>query len=164
MDAISYAKSALQDQLGLLSACAAGMDDAQYNWKPGGTANPAAKSHVHAVSSVDFFINMLVGGGPLLWGDFAKQHGLPESPMGIWTYDGAVPVEPMRDYAAKAGAAALEVVGAMKDADLDREIETQFFGKKPAAFLIQLAGYHAVGHGGDIATVKGMQGLKGLPF
>ncbi len=48
--------------------------------------------------------------------------------------------------------------------DLDREIETQFFGRKSAAWLLQLAGVHSVGHGGDIAAVKGMQGLKGLPF
>lgn len=164
MDAITYAKNALQDQLGLLATCAAGMDDAQYNWKPGGTANSAAKSHVHAITSVDFFINMIVRGGAVSWGDFAKQHSLPENPMGIWTFDGTIPAEPMREYAANVTRAAVDYVGSLTDADLDREIETNFFGRKPVAFLVQLAGYHAVGHGGDIATVKGMQGLKGLPF
>jgi hypothetical protein len=164
VDGITYAKTALQDQLALVTTCAADMDDAQYNWKPGGTANSAAKSHVHAVTSVDFFINGIVRGEALMWGAFAKEHGLAENPMGIWTFEGNVPVGPMREYAASVHSAAVEYIGSLKDADLDREIETNFFGRKPVSFLVQLAGYHAVGHGGDIATVKGMQGLKGLPF
>ena len=164
MDAVTYAKTALESQLGLLTACAAGMDDAQYNWKPGGTANSAAASHVHAVSSIDFFINNIARGEALLWTDFAKAHGMPDSPLAIWTYDGIVPADAMREYAGKVQASAIEYVGTLKDADLDREIETQFFGRKPVAFLVQLAGFHAVGHGGDIAAVKGLQGLKGLPF
>ena len=150
MDAITYATTALQDQLGLLTMCADGMDDAQYNWKPGGTANVAAKSHVHAVTSVDFFINMLVKGDTTMWGDVAKPLGLPENPMGIWTYEGTIPVQPIREYAAKVQASVLEHVGSLKESDLDREIETNSSAGGPS-FLVQLAGYHAVGHGGDIA-------------
>jgi hypothetical protein len=30
--------------------------------------------------------------------------------------------------------------------------------------VLQLLGMHTAGHAGDMATVKGMQGLKGLPF
>lgn len=164
MDAITYAKTALESQLGLLAACAAGMDDAQYNWKPGGTANSAAKSHVHAVTSIDFFINGIVRGEALMWTEFAKANGLPDSPLGIWTYEGNIPADAIREYAGKVQASAVEYVGTLKEGDLDREIETNFFGRKPVSFLVQLAGYHAVGHGGDIAAVKGMQGLKGLPF
>ena len=164
MDAVTYAKTALESQLGLLGACAAGMDDAQYNWKPAGTANSAAKSHVHAVTSMDFFLNGNARAAAMIWTTFAPANGLPENPQGIWTYDEVIPVAAMTEYANQVKASALEYVGSLKDSDLDREVDTQFFGKKPVSFLIQLSGFHAVGHGGDIAAVKGMQGLKGLPF
>ena len=149
---------------GLVGQCAGGVDDAQYNWKPGGTANSAAKSHVHAISSMDFFINGTVQGKEMLWASFASKHGLPESPLAVWGYEGTIPVEAMKDYSKSVQDAVLEYVGSLSDADFDREVETQFFGKKSVAWLVQLAGMHAVGHAGDMAAVKGMQGLKGLPF
>lgn len=164
MDAIAYAKTDLESAFNLLNICAAGLDEAQYNWKPAGTANVIAKSHVHALSSIDFFISGIIKGGELGWPKFAQQHGLPANPLEIWRYEGAVPMAPTLEYGTQVQKNALEFVGSLKDADLDREIETQFFGKKTAAWLLQLTGVHSVGHGGDMAAVKGMQGLKGLPF
>jgi hypothetical protein len=140
------------------------MDDAQYNFKPGGTANTPAKSHVHAVTSLDFFLTGIAQGKPLAWGDFAGQHGLPANPMEIWGFDGQVPLAAMNEYAQQVQKNALAYVASLTDADFDREVETNFFGKKSVAFLIHLAGMHAVGHAGDMAAVKGIQGLKGLPF
>jgi hypothetical protein len=164
MDAVTYAKTNLEGSLGLVHTCAQGLDEAQYNWKPGGTANVIAKSHVHAMTSVDFFIIGIVKGGELGWTKVAQTTGLPASPLEIWGYEGTIPLAAIAEYSANVQKSALDYVATMKDADLDREIETQFFGKKSAAWLLQLAGYHAVGHAGDMAAVKGMQGLKGLPF
>jgi hypothetical protein len=164
MNTAEYAKSSLEAMLGLVGTCAGGMDDSQYNWKPGGTANSAAKSHVHALTSMDFFINGAVQGKPLLWPEVAAQHNLPANPMEIWGFDGPIPVDPIKEYAANLQAGVLAHIGSLSDADFDREVETQFFGKKSVAFLVSLAGMHAVGHAGDMAAVKGMQGLKGLPF
>lgn len=164
MDAVTYATSNLKEAFGLVNMCAAGVDEAQYNWKPSGTCNVMAKSHVHVVSSVDFFINGLVKGGKLGWSDIAQARNLPENPRDVWTFDGAIPLAAMQEYSDAVQSSVLEYVSSLKDADLDREIETQFFGTKPVAWLVQLAGNHAVGHAGDMAAIKGMQGLKGLPF
>lgn len=166
MNGVEFAKFNLEASLGLLGACAGGMDDTQYNWKPAGTANVAAKSHVHALSSADFFINGVIGGNPagLVWTPFAARNGLPESPMGIWAYEANIPYAAMQEYAGLVKTSVLDAVAKLTDADLDREVETNFFGKKSIGFLLQLAAMHAVGHGGDMATVKGLQGLKGLPF
>ena len=164
MNAAEYAKTQMESEFGLLNTCAAGMTDEQYNWKPGGTCNPAAKSHVHALTSIDFFVNATAKGGAMLWPEFAAANGLPPNPMEIWGYAGIVPAAALKEYGTQVQKSALEYVSTLSDGDFDREIETQFFGKKPVSFLLQLAGYHAVGHAGDIAAVKGMQGLKGLPF
>lgn len=164
MNAAEYAKQNLSEALGLLNVCAGGMTDEQYNWKPGGTCNVAAKSHVHALTSIDFFINGVVRGEQIMWPEVATANGLPANPLQVWQHDAPIPYAVIKDYGERVQRAALEYVGTLKDDDLDREIETQFFGRKSVAWLLQLAGNHAVGHGGDIAAVKGMQGLKGLPF
>ncbi|MEX2225799.1 MAG: DinB family protein [Dehalococcoidia bacterium] len=164
MDAVTYAKTDLETAFGLFNTCAGGMDEAQYNWKPEGTCNSIAKSHVHALSSIDFFVITLIKGGQPSWAQVAQANGLPASPLEVWNYDGQISMDAIMDYGKNVQKAALDHVATMKDADLDREIETQFFGTKTAAWLMQLAGVHSVGHGGDIAAVKGMQGLKGLPF
>jgi hypothetical protein len=164
MNAIEYAKTNLEASLGLLNTCAGGMDEGQYNFKPAGTCNSAAKSHVHAVSSLDFFINGIIKGGELSWTKVAQANGLPANPLELWNFEGTIPMAAIAEYSKDAQKAALDYVATLSDADLDREIDTQFFGKKSVAWLIQLAGTHAVGHAGDMAAVKGMQGLKGLPF
>lgn len=164
MDGATYARTQLEQAFGLMNTCASGMDDAQYNWKPSGTCNTAAKSHVHAATSIDFFIVRSLAGGQMSWGDVAAATGLPANPQEVWSYEGDIPFAPIDEYSKTIQKVALDYIATMKDDDLDREANAGPFGMKPAAFLIQLAGTHAVGHGGDIASVKGMQGLKGLPF
>lgn len=164
MDAVTYAKKALEQSFGLFNMIADGMTDQQYNMKPEGTANSIAKSHVHAMTAVDFFINGTLKGGQMGWPAFARANGLPGNPTEIWGHTGAIPLAAMKEYSANVQKSVLEYIGSLSDADLDRELDTPFFGKQTAAFLIQLADMHTVGHGGDMSAVKGLQGLKGLPF
>ena len=164
MDAITFAQGQIEQAFGLAALAAKDMTDEQYNAAPGGTSNSAAKSHVHAVTSMDFFITGLIGGGKLQWGEFAPAHGLPANPMEIWAFTGTVPMAPMNEYTASVKDRVLEQVSAMKEADLDRKIETQFFGTQSVAWILQLATAHLAAHSGDMAAAKGAQGLKGLPF
>jgi hypothetical protein len=165
MNATSYAKLQIEESFNLMNAVADGMDDSHYNWAPGGTCNSIAKSHVHALTSIDFFVNIVAkGGGALLWPEHGPKAGLPGNPMEIWGFSGTVPLAAMKEYGQAVQKAALDYIGTLSDGDLDREIETQFFGRRSLAFIVQLIGLHCAGHTGDMATVKGMQGLKGLPF
>lgn len=164
MDAPTYAKTQLESVFGLLNTCADGMDEAQYNHQPEGTCNRIAQQHVHTVSAIDFFINTLAAGGEAGWPAVAEQHGFPANPLEIWKHDGAISPAAIKEYAADVQRRALEYLGTLTGADLDRVIDTQFFGKQTVAFLLQLAATHTAGHAGDIAAIKGIQGLKGLPF
>jgi len=100
----------------------------------------------------------------MLWPAFAPQHGLPPNPMEIWGHNASISGAAMKEYAEQIQKATLDYIATLKDDDLDRQVDTQFFGTQPLAFLLQLASMHATGHAGDVAAVKGMQGLKGLPF
>ena len=164
MHATRYAKLQLEQAFNLINGAAQGMDDKQYNWKPEGTCNPAGKNHVHALTSIDFFLNFIAQGKPTLWQSFATEHGLPQNPLEVWGYDGQISMDAVNAYGQKVQQSALDYLATLSDADLDREVDTRFFGTQNVGFLLQLAGMHTVGHTGDIAALKGIQGLKGLPF
>lgn len=167
MHATTFIVGQMEQAFGLASVVTNDMTDDQYNAQPGGNANSPAKSHVHALTSMDFFVNLVIRGGSftdLAWTAFAPTHGLPANPMEIWGFSGTVPLAAMKGYADTVKQDVLDYIATLNDADLDREIETQFFGKKSTAWILQLGIVHLAGHAGDIAAVKGVQGLKGLPF
>jgi hypothetical protein len=164
MDAVTYARGSYDSALGLVGTCAGGMTDEQYNYAAGGTTNTPAKSHIHALTSVEFFVVSLIQGGKMQWPEIAAANGLPANPMEIWAHAAPIPQAPINDYAARVKAAVMSYLDGINDAELDRKISTQFFGEQTVAWILQLACYHAVGHAGDMAAVKGVQGLKGLPF
>ena len=164
MNAANYAKLQIEESFGLLNTSIGELTDEQYNWKPGGTCNPVAKSHVHVLTSVDFFIGSLLKGGAMLWPPIAEKAGLPGSPLQVWQAGDNIALATINEYGTKVQALALDYVSSLSEADFDREVETPFFGKRNVAYVVQLAGTHMVAHAGDITAVKGMQGLKGLPF
>lgn len=164
MNATTYAKLQLEQAFGLMNGTAKGMDEQQYNWKPEGTCNPVGKNHVHALTSIDFFLNAVAQGKPTFWQAVATEHGLPQNPLEVWGYDGRIPMDVVNAYGLQVQTSALDYVASLSDADLDREVDTRFFGTQNVGFLLQLAGMHTVGHTGDMAALKGIQGLKGLPF
>jgi hypothetical protein len=164
MDAITFAKGTVEQAFNISNMTASGMTDEQYNKSPGGTANSAAKSHVHGLTSMDFFVNGVIAGKPIKWQDFAAKHSLPANPMEIWGYSGIISLEAIQGYAATVKDDVLTYIGSLSEADLDKQIETQFFGTQSIAWIIQLGVVHLTGHVGDMAGIKGIQGLKGLPF
>ena len=164
VQATAYAKLQLEQAFGLLNAVVKGLDDVQYNWKPDGTCNAIARTHVHALTSLDFFLNGVLQGKPTIWQPFAAEQALPANPLEIWTYGGEVAVAAIGGYGVEVQKSALDYVASLSDVDLEREVDTRLFGTRPVAFVIQLAGMHTAGHTGEMAAVKGMQGLKGLPF
>ena len=164
MNTAVYVQGQLEQAFGLLETVTNGLTDEQYNAAPGGTANAPAKSHIHALTSIDFFVTRMIRGADLAWPAFAATHGLPANPMEIWGYVGTVPLAAVSDYAATVKHGVMDYAGTLGDAEFDREVETQFFGKKTVAWILQLGIAHVAGHAGDIAGVKGVQGLKGLPF
>ena len=164
MNATTYAKLQLQRSFDLLNVATQGVDDSQYNWKPAGTCNPVSKMHAHALSAIDVFINGIIKGSAPNWPEFAAKNGWPADAMEVWGSDATFSLQSTEEYGKKMQEMALNYVSTLSDSDLDREVETRFFGKQSVGFVLQLLGEHTAAHAGDISAVKGMQGLKGLPF
>ena len=164
MKATEYAKSQVEGALDFLNTCVQGMDEAQYNWKPSGTCNPVCKLHAHALASVDFFITSLLQGQKTSWPQIASKAGFPTNIMEIWQSDATISPSAMQDYANSLRESVISYINTLSDEDLDREIDTRFFDTQTVGWVLQHAGVHTAGHTGEISAVKGMQGLKGLPF
>jgi DinB family protein len=164
VNATAYAGLQLQQAFALLNAVAKGLDDAQYNWGPAGTCNTIAMTHVHALTSLDFFLNGVLQGKPTIWQPFAAEHALPANPLEIWGYHDDLALPAIGGYGAEVQKSSLAYVASLVDSDFDREVDTRRFGTRSIAFVLQLADVHTAGHTGEMAAVKGMQGLKGLPF
>jgi hypothetical protein len=43
-------------------------------------------------------------------------------------------------------------------------LDTRILGVKSVGWVLQFVGMHMSSHAGEISAIKGMQGLKGLPF
>ena len=164
MKAKDYARSQVEGALDFMAMCAKDMDEAQYNHKPAGTTNSAAKLHAHALSGADFFVTVVLAGKPSKWPEFASQTGLPENQREIWGSDATISLDVMQAYAEAIKGPTLEYIDSLSDEDLDREFDTRFAGTQTVAWVLQLVGSHTIGHAGEISAVKGTQGLKGLPF
>ncbi|MCH8814267.1 MAG: DinB family protein [Chloroflexi bacterium] len=164
MKATEYARSQVEGALDFLATCAKDMDEAQYNHKPDGKCNPAGKLHAHALSAADFFVTGMLAGQPSKWPEFAGQTGLPANAMEIWGSDATIKPSVMDTYASAIKDPILAYIDTLTDEDLDRKIDTRFAGEQTVAWVLQLVTSHTLGHAGEIAAVKGTQGLQGLPF
>ena len=70
-----------------------------------------------------------------------------------------------REYAMVVYAATDAYIARLSDSDLARKVQTGFIGEQSVAFVISnILGWHIAEHTGEIAALKGVQGLKGLLF
>lgn len=164
MNAIEYATEHCQSAFEMLRQVTGDLDDAFYNREPGGTASSVGKTHVHALTSMDFFVNVGARGSGRLWARFASAHGLTENPREIWTSQAALSLDAINEFADELQAVVIGYIQSLSAADFDSEVETQVYGRQTRGALIRFAATHSIAHGGEIAAAKGVLGLKGLPF
>ena len=138
---------------------------------PGATITSVGSVYAHVIFSEDGIVHgMLQGKAPLHQSqNWSARTGIQMPKAGEFTADWArgvkmnLPV--FREYARAVYAATDQYVGSLSDADLERKVQTGFVGEQTVAFVISnILGWHAAEHTGEIAALKGVQGLKGLPF
>jgi DinB family protein len=138
---------------------------------PGATITSIGSIYAHLVFSEDGILHgMLQGKPPIYRGqNWASRTGvqMPE-PGGFspeWARTVRMKLPAFREYAKAVFAATDAYIGGLSDADLDRKVQTGFVGEQTVAFVIgNILAWHAAQHTGEIAALKGVQGLKGLPF
>lgn len=134
----------------------------------GGNIGTIGAIYAHAVFDEDGWIAGVTG-NPTLWesGGWSAQTGLEEisgRQSQEWAQSVTYDVAKFREYAQAVYAQTDEFLAGLSDEDVDREIEA--FGSKTTIgrHVGSLGLWHVMTHQGEMAAVKGAQGLKGLPF
>src|SRR5690348_11809454 len=170
-DPIAIMRSSLADAHWLLEQVVAGIGDEAMHWRPPGTANTIAATYAHVLTSEDVFVAETLGGGqPLAQGEWAGRDGisLPPPRRGAdwfeWSRRVRVDIAAARAYARAVYAASDAYLAGLDPDALGRPPAAAIPGGQSLSWLIEnLLVQHAALHSGEIAVLRGLQGLQGLP-
>lgn len=162
MDALTVLRelAALADDA--LSSTIANLTPEQALWRgEGSTANTIAATLLHVYLGEDRFVQSQRGTAPIFAsGGWAAKIGL--GPDEIWTAT-AVDLPQLRAYVEAVRAGTRSYFETVDPATLDAEVDTARGRRRVAFRLGMLLVLHKGTHLGDIATLLGLQGLKGFP-
>ena len=172
MDPVAALKEQLEDSHSLVDRCLEGMTTEQVHWVPPGTAHSVAATYGHTAVEEDWLIQHFLQGKPTLaQGSWAGKTGLSALPPGGdwsgWARDLRIEPAILQEYAHAVYGATEAYLAGLKPEDLDRSMEMPFPGSPPQSLhhvLTQVLIGHVNNHIGEIAAIKGVQGLKGYPF
>ena len=138
---------------------------------PGATITNVGSIYAHMVFAEDGIVHGMLQGKPPIYKaqGWAARTGLEMPAPGGFTVEWGRAVKlnlpPFREYAKAVYAATDAYIADLSDADLERKVQTGFVGEQTVAFVMSnILAWHAAQHTGEIAALKGVQGLKGLPF
>ncbi len=132
------------------------------------TINKIGSLYAHIVLAEDMMLGGMGKGGEMVLKSDGWEEKLGVDAASARQDDAlaglTIDLEVFREYARAVGDATDEFLANATDEQLDREIDAPG-GKQPyITFLANIGLTHVAGHWGEIAALKGVQGLKGLPF
>jgi len=138
---------------------------------PDATITSIASIYAHVAWAEDAIVNGMLQGKPPVYqseGWEAKTGvpfpGMPPEIKPEWARALKMDAAKFKEYAKTVFAATEAYVGGVSDSELGRKVPTPA-GEQPVEWVLAtLLGTHVPQHAGEIAALKGVQGLKGLPF
>jgi hypothetical protein len=133
---------------------------------PGATLGSIGEIYAHAVMAEDIALSQRAFRKEPLYTEWRTRLGMPALQSARQTEDWSTVVHfelPLfEEYARTVFAATDAGISRLTDADLEREVD--YIGPRSVAATLGMMVQHFAGHCGEIAALKGVQGLKGLPF
>jgi hypothetical protein len=169
METVEYIQKQYASVKRQLDAVILDTSEEQINWAPHGTANSIGETLVHMSGSLDNAFQAVLQGKPRLWESEAwgEKFGLTGTPGRVHGWDEIkgkhLALEPVLGYVAAVINQVDQCVAGLTSGELD-QLVTLNGNERPAADVFILQFSHVLGHAGEIAALKGMQGVKGLPF
>lgn len=136
----------------------------------GGSVGTIAANLAHVLSGLDaFLLSTLTGNPPMLATSHADKHGMSEiQPQGDevanWYKTVKVDLDVLHQYGLDVFQAVDDQLATMTDADLEEVVDMGSFGEQSRSWLCNIILWNTAAHTGEIAAIKGLQGLKGYPF
>jgi hypothetical protein len=169
MSSIEIVRANLADAHWLLESTIEGLSAEHAHWVPPGTANTIAATYAHVIGSEDAFIQGDLQGRPLLGEtDWAGRTGisLPIPRRGsdwyAWSKRVRVDLPSARRYGAAVYASTEAYLATVTSEQLGQSPHVPIPGSQTLSWLLHnLVILHASLHTGEIAVLKGLQGLVG---
>jgi hypothetical protein len=136
---------------------------------PGSTVTSIGSVYAHIVLSEDGIINGLCQGKPTVYeaGGWRDKVSIPFDGTTLspdWAKGLKLDLPPFREYAQAVYANTDAYIANLPDAELEKKVQTPIGEQTVEWALVALLATHLPQHTGEIAALKGVQGLKGLPF
>jgi hypothetical protein len=167
MSQVDALRMAFQTMHEILENTVEGVTAEQAGWQPPGLAHTIGANYGHVVFGEDAVVNAVVrGGAPLMATRFAGKTGASEPPppgreWDEWARRVRVDVSAIREYARAVYAATDEYLASLPDSELTREVDMGPAGKFPLGRLLTIMSGNVAWHTGEIACLKGLQGIRG---
>lgn len=146
-----------------------GVTDEVVHHKAADNVAPIAGQVAHSITGLDMLVVGAVGGkAPLLTSSHATSSGLSEPPpqdggWGEWGQRVKVDLPVFHEYAKAVFAEVNSTIAGLSDSDLERELDLPF-GKHSVKWVFNIMLLNTYSHTGEVAVLKGLQGLKGYPL
>jgi hypothetical protein len=171
MKAKDMMRDSIRSSARLLKDMTAGMTSEELHWNPPGTAHSVAATYAHAVLATDWQIHSLFEAEtPRFASDWAGKTGVsaPQPDQTLeWAQTVRLDMPVFQKYAETIFDETLAYCDNLSDEDLERPIDLSVMaaGEQSLGWCISVV---VLGHlnqlAGEMAAVKGVQGLKGYPF
>jgi hypothetical protein len=134
---------------------------------PGATIGSIGEIYGHTIGNEDWAFNQLIQGKDQLLesGGWAEKLGFAAGASDHdWEAAARDHLPELQEYGKAVSAATDAFLDSLSDADLDRPID--FFGRKESMgwVIADTVLVHIAFHSGEVASLKGVMGLKGLPW
>ena len=140
----------------------------QAHWRPPGIANPICAVYAHVIVGADLAANTTMRGQPPLiaskWGGKVGLSGLmPARDWHDWASHVRMDLDVFREYARGVYACWEDYLSSLSPGDLGRVVDLSAIGmgQRTLAHLLAMQVEHFSGHCGEIACLKGLQGVAG---
>lgn len=132
---------------------------------PGGNVPSIAGQAAHAVMTIDGFVLATVSGQPpvMAGGNSGVNEGPPQGDWLAWGNNVKIDLPVFHEYAQAVFAAVDNYLASIDDNALTQELDLPF-GKYSVGWLFNVGLLNTYSHTGEIAALKGLQGLKGYPM
>ncbi len=169
MDTLVFLRKQVESMHQLVGAALVDIDEAQLNWSPPGTLTPISAILLHLAGTEDRFITAIQAADQTCWqaGGWSARLGVSALPVkgGDWSEFKhlSLPLAPLMEYLRSVQSVTKATLASLAEEDLTRSIaigETSL----PVVDLLSTLVVHGSHHAGEIASLRGVQGVRGLPF
>lgn len=140
----------------------------QFNWKPPGTMNPISSIFLHIINAEDIHFHAILQGRPRIWetDGWNDKIGLAAPPGRGRNWEEArakqLSQNDLADYQLLVRKDTDEYLTGLTNSKLNERVSF-VGGERQVAEVITSLIVHVASHTGEIAALKGIQGVKGFP-